>query len=177
MRNFYRSLGALAVCKCGIKALDFRHIFEYFALETIRQRTLESVSLMIQWAPGVAKERAASSLTPRSRGSKASSAEMLGDQDAMTSVLKLLRMKSVEKMFLIGPHDSEDSGCNPRKFHDAMESIAADLAGHAMKVEARPLDVKEADRRTAEQFPSVTKTYITNLYRDLKLPENFQNLE
>ena len=35
-RNFYRSLGAQAVCKCGIKSLDFRHIFEYFALETIK---------------------------------------------------------------------------------------------------------------------------------------------
>ena len=38
-QQFYCSLGELSVIKCGIKGLDFRHIFDYLALVLIKQRT------------------------------------------------------------------------------------------------------------------------------------------
>ena len=44
-RQLNQVLGALAVAKCGVKQLDFRHVFEYFVLENIKQRTLESTAL------------------------------------------------------------------------------------------------------------------------------------
>lgn len=48
-KSFFTSLGQLSVLKCAIKSLNFRHIFEYFALAIIKQRTIESVALQVQW--------------------------------------------------------------------------------------------------------------------------------
>ena len=40
-------MGSLAVIKCGRKGLDFNRIFEYFSLAVIKQRTYESMWLLI----------------------------------------------------------------------------------------------------------------------------------
>ena len=39
--------GQLAVIRCGIKGLDFVHIFDYFSLEIIKQRTSEAMWLLL----------------------------------------------------------------------------------------------------------------------------------
>jgi hypothetical protein len=36
------------VIKCGIKGLSFNHIFDYYALAAIKQRSCESIWLMIE---------------------------------------------------------------------------------------------------------------------------------
>ena len=46
-QQYYRDLGRMAVIKCGIKGLDFSHIFDYLALEMLKQRTSEASLLFI----------------------------------------------------------------------------------------------------------------------------------
>jgi len=45
-KKFFSSLGQLSVIKCGIKGLDFAHIFDYLALALIKIRTQESIWLL-----------------------------------------------------------------------------------------------------------------------------------
>lgn len=46
-QQYYTALGKMAVIKCGVKGLDFNHIFDYLALEMLKQRTSEASLLFI----------------------------------------------------------------------------------------------------------------------------------
>jgi hypothetical protein len=48
-KHYYYSLGRLSAIKCGIKGFDFKHLFDYFALVILKNRSHESIALNINW--------------------------------------------------------------------------------------------------------------------------------
>ena len=48
--SFFSSVGSISVIKCGIKGLEFSHIFDYFAMAIIKQRTYEAIWVQIDAA-------------------------------------------------------------------------------------------------------------------------------
>jgi len=47
-QQYFNSLGGMGVIKCAVKGIDFIHIFDYLALNLIKDRTNESIWLINQ---------------------------------------------------------------------------------------------------------------------------------
>ena len=102
-QQFYQSLGEISVIKCGIKGLDFRHIFDYFALALIRQRTHEAITLHLRNIQ--AKESKDDDLD----GKESPKCPKLTAEN-YAHLMRLQKMKFIAKLFgNSGYSDSEES--------------------------------------------------------------------
>ena len=52
-----------------------------------------------------------------------------------------------------------------------------EIADYSGKIASQTTDKKTSKETSTDQFLQVNRTYLQNLYRDLRVNENFQNIE
>ena len=104
---FYQSLGQIAVLKCGVKNLDFQHIYDYFVMELIKQRTNEALWLQMQIASDKEVDEELQSEVPNFQSNRIRKLTYQG----IYNLLRFQRMKYFDKGFDVGgDSDSSNSG-------------------------------------------------------------------
>ena len=89
-KTYFTSLGQLSVLKCGIKGLAFRHIYELFAMAIIKQRTMESAALQVQWTLGKPPKDDNSIISNQAASvTESTKAQQKADAEGLGNLLKL----------------------------------------------------------------------------------------
>lgn len=138
--SYFSSLGELSVIKCGVKGLDFRHIFDYLALVLIKLRTYESVANLCAASSGP-QESPAAPKVPKLTA------------ENFASLLKLQKLKYIDKLFNVGCADSGDSGINHEKYQDELGDMV-EVCGKLSQAYANFNAYDIAEKARTQQYGS-----------------------
>ena len=103
LKQYFSSMGQLAIIKCGRKGLDFNRIFDYYSLAVIKQRTYETLWLLIDIKNTQQKVKDESSPTEKGTSIPKITGEMLG------TLIKLQKIKYIDKKLFEATVEDVDS--------------------------------------------------------------------
>ena len=102
------------------------------------------------------------------------------DADSLASLMRLQKMKHMDKLFSVGSHtDSVDSGINHAKYSDELDALHAAATKNLSKfANYTDLDIKEKKRDSnctnAEYTQATIKANLSHLYNNLGLNDLFK---
>ena len=102
------------------------------------------------------------------------------DAESLASLMKLQKMKHMDKLFSVGSHtDSVDSGINHAKYSDELDALIAATTEKSIKFNNyNDIDIKEKKRdsncNNAEYTQATIKANLSHLYHNLGLADQFK---